>query len=158
MKRASANMKTGEPKKTGEAGFSLIEVTIAMVILLVGLLGVSLTYTAAVQYNAGNNLRLQSLAILQQEVELMRSAKFSPTVTDATLLGGTRAVKTVTTADGNTFQVQTTIDDDPFTNGVQTDVSKTLKELTIRITSDNQSQGWVTAIPAEVTLRRVRSN
>ena len=151
-------MKKGEPKKKGEAGFSLIEVTIAMVVLLVGLLGVSMTYMAAVRYNAGNNLRLQSLAILQQEVELMRSAKFSPTVTDATLLGGTRAVKTVTTADGNTFQVQTTIDDDPFTNGVQTDVSKTLKELTIRITSDNQSQGWVTAIPAEVTLRRVRSN
>jgi prepilin-type N-terminal cleavage/methylation domain-containing protein len=151
-------MKTGKPKKNGEAGFSLIEVTIAMVVLLVGLLGVSMTYVAAVQYNAGNNLRLQSLAILQQEVELMRSAKFSPTVTDATLLGGTRAVRIVTTADGNTFQVQTTIDDDPFTAGVQTDAGKTLKEITIRITSENQSQGWVTAIPAEVTFRRVRSN
>ena len=151
-------MKKGEPKKKGEAGFSLIEVTIAMVVLLVGLLGVSMTYMAAVRYNAGNNLRLQSLAILQQEVELMRSAKFSPTVTEATLLGGTRAVKPFTTADGNTFQVQITIDDDPFTNGVQTDAGKTLKEITIRITSDNQSQGWVTAIPAEVTLRRVRSN
>ena len=113
---------------------------------------------AVIQYNAGNNLRLQSLAILQQEVELMRSAKFSPTVTDAVLLGGTRAVKTVTTADGNTFQVQTTIDDDPFTNGVQTDAGKTLKEITITIASENQSQRWVTAIPATVTLRRVRGN
>ena len=151
-------MKNRQPKKISESGFSLVEVTIAMVILLVGLLGVSLTYTSAVRYNAGNNLRLQSLAILQQEVEQLRNARFTPTATDATLLGGIKDVKTVTTADGNTFQIQTIIDDDPFTAGVQTNTSKTLKEIVITVSAENQSQGWISTIPATVTLRRVRGN
>ena len=151
-------MKNRQPKKISESGFSLVEVTIAMVILLVGLLGVSLTYTSAVRYNAGNNLRLQSLAILQQEVEQLRNARFTPTATDATLLGGIKDVKTVTTADGNTFQIQTVIDDDPFTAGVQTNTSKTLKEIVITVSAENQSQGWISTIPATVTLRRVRGN
>ena len=152
------DMKNEPPKINAESGFSLVEVTIAMVILLVGLLGVSLTYMAVVRYNSGNNLRLQSLAILQQEVEQTRNAKFTPTVTDAVLLGGTRDVKTVTTADGNTFRVQVVVDDDPFTPNTQTNAGKTLKEITITVSSENQSQGWVSAIPAKVTLRRVRSN
>ena len=80
-------MENETPKKIDEAGFSLVEVMIAMVVLLIGLLGVSLTYTSAVRYNAGNNLRLQSLAILQQEVEMTRSAKFTPTQTRRTLFG-----------------------------------------------------------------------
>lgn len=150
-------MKTRRSKKTAEAGFSLIEVTIAMVILLVGLLGVSLTYTSVVKYNAGNNLRLQSLAILQQEIEQIRSAKFTPTLTDARLLGGIKDVKQVGTADGNNFQIQVVVDDDPFTVGVQADTSKTLKEIVITVTSENQSQGWA-SVPSKVTLRRVRSN
>ena len=151
-------MKNGNSKKKGEAGFSLVEVTIAMVILLVGLLGVSLTYTSVVRYNAGNNLRLQSLAVLQQEIEQLRSAKFTPTLCDARLLGGIKDVKSVTPIEGgNTFQVQVIVDDDPFTNGVQTDTSKTLKEISITVTSENQAQGWA-GIPSKVTLRRVRSN
>lgn len=152
------NMRNVKPRKKGEKGFSLIEVTIAMVVLLIGLLGVSLTYTSVVKYNAGNNLRLQSLAVLQQEAEYLRSLKFTPTLTHSSLLGGIKDLKTVATADGNTFHIQTVIDDDPFTTGVQADTAKTLKEITVTVTSENQSQGWVTAIPATVTLRRVRSN
>lgn len=151
-------MKYETPKKTAEAGFSLVEVMIAMVVLLVGLLGVSLTYTSAVRYNAGNNLRLQSLAILQQRSEQIRSAKFTPREVDPLLAGGLKDLETITTADGNTFQVQTVVDDDPFTPDVQTDTSKTIKEITITVSSTNQAQQWVTATPATVTLRRVRGN
>ena len=151
-------MKNGKPKKIDEAGFSLVEVTIAMVVLLIGLLGVSLTYTSVVRYNAGNNLRMQSLAILQQEVEQMRSAKFTPRETDPMLLGGTKPVRTVTTADGNSFQIQTVVDDDPSTTVVDTNASRTLKQITVTVSGENQSQGWVAAIPATVTLRRVRGN
>lgn len=141
-----------------ESGFSLIEVTIAMMVLLVGLLGVTLSYTWAVKFNAGNNLRMQSLAILQQEVEQFRSAKYTSVVTDSILLGGVKTPKTITTADGNKFTVETTIDDDPFTGNVQVDQSKTLKSITITVSGENQTQKWITAIPATVTLRRVRGN
>ncbi len=151
-------MKNTTPEKIKEAGFSLIEVTIAMVVLLIGLLGVSVTYTAAVRYNAGNNLRLQSLAILQQEAERLRSVKFSPTDVDPLLVGGIRPAKTVTTADGNSFQVQVVVDDDPFSTNVQINSSKTLKEITIEVSINNPTQQWITATPAKMTLRRVRGN
>ena len=148
----------GKSINKNESGFSLIEVTIAMMVLLVGLLGVTLSYTWAVKFNAGNNLRMQSLAILQQEVEQFRSAKYTSVVTDSILLGGVKTPKTITTADGNKFTIETTIDDDPFTGNVQVDQSKTLKSITITVSGENQTQKWITAIPATVTLRRVRGN
>ena len=51
----------------------------------------------------------------------MRSAKFTPLVTDQTLTGGTKTPKTVTTGDGTKFKVETTVDDDPSTDGIQID-------------------------------------
>lgn len=145
-------------KNKSESGFSLIEVTIAMMVLLIGLLGVTLSYSWAVKFNAGNNLRMQSLAILQQEVEQFRSAKYTSVVTDSVLLGGVKTPKTLTTADGNKFTIETTVDDDPFIDNVQINQSKTLKSITISVSGENQTQRWITAMPATVTLRRVRGN
>lgn len=148
----------GRSKNKNESGFSLIEVTISMMVLLVGLLGVTLSYSWAVRFNAGNNLRMQSLAILQQEIEQFRSAKYTPVVTDSVLLGGVKAPKTITTADGNQFTIETVVDDDPFIDNVQINQSKTLKSITITVSGENQTQKWITALPATVTLRRVRGN
>jgi prepilin-type N-terminal cleavage/methylation domain-containing protein len=144
--------------KSNVGGFTLIEVIIAMVILMIVLLGVFVSFTYAVNYNAGNNSRSQALAVLQQEVELLRSAKFTPSITDANLLGGVQASRVVSSADGNRFRVQITIDDDPFTAGVQTDTTKTLKEIALTVTLENPTPGWQTAVPAMVILRRVRAN
>ena len=151
-------MKNGRLKSKNESGFSLIEVMIAMMILLVGLLGVTLSYSWAVKFNAGNNLRMESLAILQQETEQFRSAKFTPVVTDQVLLGGVKTPKTVTTSDGNKFTIETVVDDDPFVDNVQVNQSKSLKSITITVSGENQTQTWITAMPATVTLRRVRGN
>lgn len=145
-------------KKSIDGGFTLIEVIIAMVILMIVLLGVFVSFTYAVNYNAGNNSRSQALAVLQQEIELLRSAKFTPTITDSNLLGGAQASRVVSSADGNRFRVQITVDDDPFTAGVQSDTTKTLKEVTLTVTLENPTPGWQTAVPAIVILRRVRAN
>lgn len=155
---AGAEAAARKSRTKGEDGFSLVEVIIAMIVLLVALLGVFLTFTYAVNYNAGNNSRSQALSILQQEVELLRSAKFTPGVTDAALTGGTKTPKIITSADASRFRVEITVDDDPFTNGVQTDATKTLKEITVRVTSESPTPGWQTAVPATVFMRRVRSN
>jgi prepilin-type N-terminal cleavage/methylation domain-containing protein len=141
-----------------DGGFTLIEVIIAMVILMIVLLGVFVSFTYAVNYNAGNNSRAQALSVLQQEIELLRSAKFTPSITDANLLGGEQAARIVSSADGNRFRVQITVDDDPFAGGVQIDTTKTLKEITLTITLENPTPGWQTAVPARVILRRVRAN
>lgn len=145
-------------KRRGESGFSLVEVIIAFVIFLIALLGVFITFTYAVSYNAGNNSRVQALSLLQQEVEQMRSAKFTPTVTDSSLTGGAKTPRKVTSADGNGFKVAVIVDDDPFTAGVQTDTTKTIKEVTVTVTLESPTPGWQTSVPATVILRRVRAN
>ena len=151
------NFKIGNTR-TEQSGFSLVEVVFALVILLVALLGVFFTFTYAINYNAGNNSRSQALAVLQQEVEVMRSAKFTPQVTDSALVGGTRLPKRVTLSNGNVFLVKVKIDDDPFTNGLQIDATTTMKEIYVTVTLDRPTPGWQTAVPASVVLQRVRAN
>lgn len=147
-------------KRDEEAGFSLVEATCAMIILLIALVGVATTFTYAINYNAGNNSRAQALAVLQQEVEQLRSAKFTPAPNgmDASLAGGTKTAKTISSADGRRFRIQTVVDDDPLTTGVQIDNTKTIKEISVTVTLDNPTPGWQTAVPATVILRRVRAN
>ena len=145
-------------RRSNLRGFSLVEVTIAMVVLLIALLGVFTVFTYSVNYNAGNNSRTQALAVMQEETELLRSAKFTPFITDSLLLGGIKPAKTVISGDGSKFNVETTIDDEPFVDGVQIDVTKTLKEITLTIKLESPTPGWQTAIPTTTIIRRVRAN
>ncbi|MEO7659479.1 MAG: prepilin-type N-terminal cleavage/methylation domain-containing protein [Pyrinomonadaceae bacterium] len=144
---------------SGEAGFSLIEVAVAMVVIMVAMLGVFLTITYAISYNAGNYSRAQSLAVLQREAEQMRSAKFTPSSTDPILQGGIKADKAVSLPNGTSYVISTVVDNDPFTAGVQDEsVFTAYKEIKITAKTSNRSPGWQTAIPATVVLRRVKSN
>lgn len=143
-------------KKSNQAGFSLVEVIIALVILLIALLGVFYTFTYAVGYNSGNTQRSQALQILQQEAETIRAAKYSPYLIDYVLIGGEKTPKVVTTADGNIYLVEIIIDDDPFTDGVQVDNTKTLKEITVTVTSENVVSLWQVSVPTKVVFRRAR--
>lgn len=151
-------------KSQNQAGFSLLEVVAAMVIMTILLLGTLTVFTYVVQYNRGNNLRSQALTVLQQEAEIYRSTKFTPGVTDSTLLGGTKAAKTVNSADGTAFTVNTTVDNDPWTSGIQTSETMssgancTLKEIKITVTPQKGEAAWETAIAATLTIQRVRGN
>lgn len=150
-----------ESGPSAEAGFSLVEVAVAMVIILVALLGVVFAFTYAINYNAGNSARSHALAILQQEVEQLRAAKFTPTITDPLLRGVSRAPITMTSPNGLQFRVLVIIDNDPLTPGIQEDTdvpNPTLKEITVTSTLASPSPGWQTAVPATIVLRRVRSN
>ena len=149
--------------KKFQNGFSLVEVTIAMVVCLVVMLGLVTVFTFAVSYNAGNNSRSQALAIMQQQVELARSAKFTRNRTDNDpsrfdLTGGTKAAKIINGADGGRFRVEISVDDDPTTPIIDVNTATTLKEIIISVTLDSPSPGWQTAIPAKVIMRRTRAN
>lgn len=144
--------------KSSENGFTLIEVIIAFVVFLIALLGVFSGFAFSINYNAGNYSRAQALTVLQREVEHLRSAKFTPYVTDAALTGGTKVPKIVVSADGNRYIIQTVVDDDPFTAGIQTDLTKKFKEITITVSLESPTPGWQTAIPSTTVLRRVRAN
>lgn len=146
--------------KTNESGFSLVEVICALVILLIALLGVFVTFTYSINYNAGNSSRSQALAILQQEIEQMRSKKFTHDFTDPALFGGVKNSRTVTAANGNKFKISVTIDNNPQTTAVEADetVNPTIKQITLSVMLDNPTPGWQTATPATVILQRVRGN
>ena len=146
--------------KSGEAGFSLIEISIAMVVFLIAVLGVFISFAYAVNYNSGNASRAQALALLQQKVEQMRSARFLPLSTDPPLTGGTKPADVVTAPDGNLYSLQVTVDDDPFTPGVQVDTTNQskFKEIRVTVSLEAPTPGWQTSVPAKVILRRVRGN
>ncbi|MFV0389806.1 MAG: hypothetical protein ACK5NT_13760 [Pyrinomonadaceae bacterium] len=139
-------------------GLTVIEIVIAMVILMIALLGISAVFSFAVTTNAGNNSRAQALTVMQQEVENIRSAKFTPLVMEAALAGGSHATRRVTTPDGGVYIVNTTVDDKPMVAGVQINNSSTLKEITVEVRLDRPTPGWQLAVPATVVLRRVRGN
>jgi len=152
-------VEAAEPKTS--AGFTLIETCCAMVIILISLLGVAWAFTYAINYNAGNQSRSQALALLQQELEQLRAAKFTPTLTDTLLTGGTKAPLSIVSTTGTRFRVQIAVDNDPFTAGVQDDIdvpNTTLKEISVTTQLDSPSPGWQTALPTIVVLRRTRGN
>ncbi|MEJ7847282.1 MAG: prepilin-type N-terminal cleavage/methylation domain-containing protein [Pyrinomonadaceae bacterium] len=148
-----------------DSGFSLIEVIIALVILMIVVMGVFAAFTYATVYNTGNSRRSQALSVLQQEVELLRSLKFNPVVApaviDARLAGGVKTAQTVTAADNSVYLVNVTVDDDPFTANnplPQVDVTKTIKEITVTVTPAGSNGTWITANATRAVFRRVRSN
>lgn len=145
-------------KSNAQAGFSLIEVSIAMVVFLIAILGVFISFAYAVSYNTGNSSRAQALALLQQKVEQMRSATFVPTATDAALTGGTKAPEVVTAPDGHLYRLQVVVDDDPFTPDIQIDSTQKLKEISVTVSLEAPTPGWQSSVPATVILRRVRGN
>lgn len=147
--------------RQAEAGFTLIEASCALVIIIIALLGVAFAITYSINYNAGNYSRSQALAVLQQEVEQLRAAKFTPAVTDTALTGGVKATKTITSPTGASFLVDIVVDNDPFTAGVQDEGAApgtTLKEISVTTRLASPSPGWQTAIPSTIILRRVRAN
>ena len=171
--------------RKSQRGFTLIEMLIALLILLVAVMGVFAAITYATKYNRGNSQRSQALAVMQREVELLRSAKFTPTVvnnvttptpTCATadngsrdITGGVKAVQLRCGIDGTMYLVETTIDDDPALDLIQTYPGPTpaavMKEITIGVTPvspEGQTaagqETWVTGNPVFIVFRRVRAN
>jgi len=168
-----------------EQGFSMIEVVIALVIIMIALLGVFATLTYAVTYNAGNKSRSQTLAVMQQEVERYRAAKFNSTTTDSNaspaspgaclttglrdLRGRNESTCLVTAVDNRQFEVRSKVDNDPSVAGVQVEgyqclspqnapIPCAIKEITIEVRLAAPSPGWQTAIPMKTVLRRTRGN
>src|SRR6266481_5471820 len=128
-----------------ERGFTLIETSIAMVILMISGLGVVSLFTYAIAYNSGGNDRAVAISIAQQQIEQLRSVQFTDSllnVTAATVLSPD------TISNGRTYRVTRTV------TGSNNDVSgnPTLKTITIRV--DPSSPGWA-GFP--VILRTIRS-
>lgn len=141
-----------------------------MLVIMIAFLGVFATFTYAIQYNAGNKSRSQALAVLQQEAETIRAAKYTSTgVPDAILVGGVKATRIVNHLNGRSFAVDISVDNDPSVTGVQGEshiclspqgaaIPCTIKEIEIEVTMARNNPGWQYSVPVRILLRRVRGN
>src|SRR6185503_17549461 len=107
-------MKTQTPKSKnfeGQQGFTLMETSIAMVVMLVGALGIASLFVFSMQNNVGGGERALAMAVAQQQLEQIRSVSYE----DNTLNAGT-VTSTVHSAQRN-YTVQRTVVQETNANG-----------------------------------------
>ena len=115
-----------------EAGFTLLETSIAMVLLAIAGLGVAACFFFAAKNNSSARDRELSMAVAQQAMEQLRNASF----TDAAL-NATGEVSSTITRGGRSYVVQTTITDSNVQNG-----TARTKTIQIRVRPWSDSERW----------------
>jgi Tfp pilus assembly protein PilV len=135
------NSKTKTTK--GQAGFTLIETSISMLVMMVGALAVSSLFVFSTQNNVGGSERALAMAVAQQQLEQVRSVSFEDTTlnietTTSTLRNG-----------GRNYTVQRVV-----ANVTNADNSpKQLKRITITVTPESAGPTWLRTPVVLVTLR-----
>ena len=138
-------LKNKTPKD--QSGFTLVETCIALVVMLVGALGLSSLFVFSMQNNIGGAERALAMAVAQQQLEQIRSVSYD----DASLNAGTEK-STVRSADRN-YTVETTVADETNSDGS----AKQLKKITIRVTPVAAGPNWVRTPVVLVSLRSTLS-
>ena len=135
--------KTAPNDKQGERGFTLIETSISMVVMMIAGLAVSSLFVFSLQNNVGGGDRALAMAVAQQQLEQLRSVAYD----DTTLSVGT-TTSTVTSG-GRDYSVVKTIaletNDDTS--------SKALKKITLVVTPLDGAKAWTRTSVTLATLR-----
>lgn len=124
-----------------QQGFTLLETSIALIVMMVVTLATASLFVYAVKYNSGSGDRSAALAIAQQRLERLRRVAYS----DALLTPGS-TTETYLNA-GRTYTVVTTVCATSDCGG-----SNTLKIITIAVAPVSVNQ-WANT-PATVTSER----
>lgn len=111
----SGTKKTKNPERNPEAGFSLLETAVAMVVMMIGALGIAGVFAYSIKNNTGSRDRAVSIAIAQQEIERLRALPFldpalnatGATLTPTTVLNGGRSYQLFTSIVNTTPSVKT---------------------------------------------------
>jgi Tfp pilus assembly protein PilV len=109
-----------------ERGFTLIETACALLVMMIGGLGICAVFAFAIKNNTGSRDRAAAIAVAQQQMERYRQVTFL----DALLTAGT-STTTVASA-GRTYTVKTTI----------TNTTTSLKTVKIEVTPLLSSEPW----------------
>lgn len=126
-------------KKSQEKGFTLIETASALLVMMIGGLGICAVFAYAIKNNTGSRDRALALAVAQQEMESYRQMKYL----DTGLTAQAATTKTVTSADERTYTVTTTI----------TDSTTSLKTIKIQVTPLMSSDPWALGT-VEISVHR----
>jgi len=125
-------------KNRRERGFTLLETASALLVMMIGGLGICAVFAYAIKNNTGSRDRAAAIAVAQQEMEHYRNLIF----TDAGLTATAATTKTVTSA-GRTYTVRTTI----------ADTTASMKTITIQVTPLLSSDPWALGT-VEISVRR----
>jgi prepilin-type N-terminal cleavage/methylation domain-containing protein len=124
----------------GERGFTLIETSIAMVVLMVAGLATTSLFVYATKYNAGANDRAVAQAIAQRQMESLRKTAYESIA----------ASNTTVTSVGRNFTVDVAVcNDGTAACGGSTDI----KRLTVTVTPANAGSAWALRPVVLITLR-----
>ena len=137
----STSFRTYLPKcnsDRNDKGFTLIETSIALVIMMVAALAITSLFTFAISYNSDAADRAVALAVAQRQMENLRTLSFS----DAALNTGTTS--TTVTSNDRTYTVNTTIGG-----------SSTLKTINIQVTPLAAIRPWAAGPVTVVALRTI---
>jgi Tfp pilus assembly protein PilV len=128
-------MKTKNPETQnakGQSGFTLIETTIASLVMMVGALAVSSLFVFSTQNNVGGGERALAMAVAQQQLEQLRSVAYD----DSTL---NLVTTNSTVSNGNrNYTVQRVVADEKNDDNT----SKGLKKITITVTPIVAGANW----------------
>lgn len=135
----------------GERGFTIIETTIALCVMLIAGVGVISVFLYAANYGSAASDRARALALAQERMEQVRSMKYDDLAflyddedfNGKVTLGSTAKGQ----ADARTFTVATTVENDPVTGATARQ-----KRITVTVTPDTP-QAWA----GEVRLRVSRA-
>ena len=119
---------------SNEAGFTLLETSIAMVLLAIAGLGVAACFFFAARNNSSARDRELSMAVAQQTMEQYRNSQFSDAALAATATGG---VSNTITRGGRRYLVETTITDSNVQNG-----TARTKTIQVRVIPWSDSERW----------------
>ena len=139
-------MKMRTPKNktaNGERGFTLIETSIAMVVMMVAALACSSLFVFSINNNVGGSERALSMAVAQQQLEQIRSVTYEDTTLDV----GT-TTSTVRSAEQN-YTVQRTVAQETNADGS----TKQLKKITIRVAPNVGGPNWLNTAVVLVSFR-----
>jgi prepilin-type N-terminal cleavage/methylation domain-containing protein len=144
-KLSCPKLKVQRKPSSSEAGFTLLETSIAMVLLAIAGLGVAACFVFAAKNNSSARDRELSMAVAQQQMEQFRNASFA----DAAL-NATGEVSSTITRGGRRYMVLTTITD----TNVQDGTART-KTIQVRVSPWSDSERWarnITSVFGSVTI------
>lgn len=130
--------RRSQGKNRQETGFTLVETVSALLVMMVGGLGICAVFAYAIKNNTGSRDRAASLAVAQQQMERYRNVTFI----DPLLTAHAATTETVTSA-GRTYTVSTTI----------TDNSTSLKTIRIEVTPVLSTEVWARGT-VEISMER----
>ena len=148
--RESAKM-TSRVDQNSEAGFSILETAIALVLMTIVALGAASLFYYSIRNTVTAGDRDLSMAVAQQKMEQLRNVDFLDAA--LTAVSGTTPV-TITRA-GRQYQVYTVIADSNSING-----QATTKTITVRVAPVSDMASWsgsITSYFGSVTLVDQRS-